>query len=233
VKLEKRFSHGLQFLVTYTRSKSIDTASNNASEGELGGLTTLQDPNKMRLERSLSSFDIPDVLQLAYTYELPIGRGKAFAGKGNSVVNAFIGGWNTTGIWRLNDGRPELLALSGGQSLPTYGGQRPDLTGTLTCTTGSWNTRLNDYFTNPQVVKLPAARTSERKPVDFQGIPPREAPGGRPHRIPLRNLQCFQSPAIRRTEYDSQFRQFRSDHFASERTARGTGRLEAVLVRGL
>ncbi len=159
VKLEKRFSHGLQFLVTYTRSKSIDTASNNASEGELGGLTTLQDPNKMRLERSLSSFDIPDVLQLAYTYELPIGRGKAFAGKGNSVVNAFIGGWNTTGIWRLNDGRPELLALSGGQSLPTYGGQRPDLTGTLTCTTGSWNTRLNDYFTNPQVVTTPAPFT--------------------------------------------------------------------------
>ena len=62
---------------------------------------------------------------------------------------------NTTGIWRFNDGRPMALMLQGGQSLPTYGGQRPDLVGTLACTTGSWNTRLTDYFSNPQVVITP------------------------------------------------------------------------------
>ena len=155
VRLEKHFSHGLQFLVTYVWSKSIDDASSSAANGELGGLSSLQDPNRFRLERALSSWDLPHVLQFTYTYELPIGLGKALAGHANSVENAFIGGWHTTGIWRFNDGRPLALGLQGGQSLPTYGGQRPDLVGTLVCTSGSVADRLTDYFQNPQVAITP------------------------------------------------------------------------------
>ncbi|MGO8816511.1 MAG: carboxypeptidase regulatory-like domain-containing protein [Terriglobia bacterium] len=155
VKLEKRFAHGLQFLVTYTWSKSIDEGSLLGGAGELGSFTSLQDPNNYKLERGLSTFDIPQVFQLAYTYELPIGRGKAFAGKANSVVNGIIGGWQTTGIWRFNEGRPLALGLAQGLSLPTYGGQRPDLVGRLACASGSWNDRLNNYFSNPQVVVTP------------------------------------------------------------------------------
>jgi len=155
VKLEKRFSHGIQFLVTYTWSKSIDEGSLEGGAGELGSFTSLQDPNNYKLERGLSTFDIPQVFQFSYTYELPIGRGKALGGKANSVLNGFIGGWNTTGIWRFNEGRPEALGLIDGQSLPTYGGQRPDLVGRLACSSGSWSSRLNDYFSNPQVVVTP------------------------------------------------------------------------------
>ena len=155
VKAEKRFSHGLSFLVTYVWSKSIDDSSVPAAQGEVGGIYSLQDPNNLRLERGLSSFDIPNVLQLTYTYALPIGRGQALGGKANSVLNAFIGGWHTNGIWRFNDGRPEALMLQGGESLPTYGPQRPNLTGTLTCASGSWNTRLTQYFSNPQVAIVP------------------------------------------------------------------------------
>jgi len=155
VKLEKRFAHGLQFLVTYTWSKSIDEGSLLGGAGELGSFTSLQDPNNYKLERGLSSFDIPQVLQLTYTYELPIGRGKALAGKSNSVVNAIIGGWKTTGIWRFNDGRPIALSLAQGLHLPTYGAQRPDLVGRLACASGSWSDRLNNYFANPQVVVAP------------------------------------------------------------------------------
>jgi len=155
VRLEKRFSHGLQFLVTYTWTKSIDDSSGSGGNTFLGGISSLQDPNRYELERSVSSFDLPHLLQFSYVFQLPIGRGKALAGKSNSVVNAFIGGWHTAGSWRFNDGRPIVLGLQGGQSLPTYGGQRPDLTGTLTCTSGSWATRLNDYFSNPQVVVTP------------------------------------------------------------------------------
>jgi hypothetical protein len=156
VKLQKRFSHGVQFLATYAWSKSIDNASSIGSNGELGGVTSLQDPNNLAAERSLSSFDLPTVLQLSYTYALPFGKGKLLGGQVNSLVNAFIGGWQTAGIWRFTDGRPEALTLQGGQSLPTYGAQRPDLTGTLNCTKGSWNTRLNGYFANPKVLTTPA-----------------------------------------------------------------------------
>jgi hypothetical protein len=157
VKVEKRFSHGLQFLATYVWSKSIDGSS--ASGGAvtwLGSSTHLQDPNNRALERSLSQFDIPSVLQLSYTYELPIGKGKPLLGNANAVVNAVVGGWQTNGIWRFTDGRPEGLGLSGGQSLPTYGGQQPDLTATLQCASSNI---LNQYFANPDAVSVPAPFT--------------------------------------------------------------------------
>jgi hypothetical protein len=74
LRAEKRFSNGLQFLTTYTFSKSIDDASlTSTNSGYLGSFASLQNPNNPGGERSLSSFDIPHVLQFSYTYELPIG----------------------------------------------------------------------------------------------------------------------------------------------------------------
>jgi len=72
------------------------------------------------------------------------------------VVNAILGGWQTNGIWRFTDGRPMVLGLSGGQALPTYGGQQPDLSAPLKCASSN---RLTDYFANPDVVSVPAPFT--------------------------------------------------------------------------
>ena len=60
VTAEKRYSNGLQFLVSYVWSKSIDDASApDDNTTWLGSFTSIQDPNKPWLERSLSTFDIP------------------------------------------------------------------------------------------------------------------------------------------------------------------------------
>jgi hypothetical protein len=157
IKVEKRFSHGLQFLATYVWSKSIDDASSTGGAVTwLGGTTHLADPNNRELERGLSTWDQPSVLQFSYTYELPVGKGKPLLGNANPVVNAILGGWQTNGIWRFTDGRPEILGLSGGQSLPTYGGQQPDLTAPLQC---AGSNILNQYFANPNAVSVPAPFT--------------------------------------------------------------------------
>ena len=156
MRVEKRLSRGLQFLATYVFSKSIDDASvSGGNVTWLGGFTSLQDPNRRFLERSLSEFDIPHVFQFSYVYELPWGRGRQFGGGWNPWVNGFLGGWKTNGIWRFSSGQPVPLTLSGGQSLPTYGDQRPDLSGTLTRSSASdW---LDQYFSNPDVATAPAA----------------------------------------------------------------------------
>jgi hypothetical protein len=169
LRVEKRFSYGLQALVTYTWSKSIDDASTtDSSVSWLGGISNaVQDPNNRRLERSLSTFDIPRVLQFSYTYELPIGRGKAIGRNMHPVLNAIIGGWQTNGIWRFSDGRPLLLTLSGSQSLPTYGDQRPDLTAPLHCNSGS--DFLTNYFSNPEVAVAPAPFTMGNAPRSYGG----------------------------------------------------------------
>ncbi len=167
IKAEKRFSNGLQFLVTYVWSKSIDDASSTSGNVTwLGGTTHLADPNNRRLERGLSTFDIPSVLQLSYTYELPIGKGKKFGGDMPRVLNAVIGGWQTNGIWRVTDGRPMILGLSGGQSLPTYGGQQPNLTAPLQC---AGSDILNQYFANPDVLTVPAPFTLGTAPRTYGG----------------------------------------------------------------
>ena len=79
VRGEKAYTNGLQFLLTYTWSKSIDDASTtDDSVSWLGGHSSLQDPNRPGLERSVSQFDIPHLLQFSYVYDLPIGRGRKF-----------------------------------------------------------------------------------------------------------------------------------------------------------
>lgn len=122
LRVEKRLSKGLQFLVTYVDSKDIDDSS--AVSGNtvyLGGTTSLQDPNDRRLERGLSEYDIAQVLQVSYVYQLPFGRGMKFGSGVHPIVNALLGGWQTNGIWRFDTGMPIRLTLSGGRSLPTYG----------------------------------------------------------------------------------------------------------------
>jgi len=166
-KVEKRFSSGLQFLVTYVWSKSIDDASTTSGNVTwLGGTTHLADPNNRRLERGLSTFDIPSVLQFSYTYELPIGRGKKVGADIPPVLNAIIGGWQTNGIWRITDGRPLILGLSGGQSLPTYGPQQPNISGPLQC---AGSDILTQYFANPDVLTVPPPFTLGTAPRTYGG----------------------------------------------------------------
>jgi hypothetical protein len=155
LRAEKRFSKGLQFLAAYTAQKSIDDSSvAHGGTTWLGGSTSLLDPNNRRLERSLSQFDIPQVLNLSYIYELPIGRGKAIGKDWNPIVNAILGGWKTSAIWRFSKGQPIGLGLAVGENLPTYGYQRPNLVGTLLKTS---NDNFRDqYFANPEVIVQPA-----------------------------------------------------------------------------
>ncbi|MBZ5650801.1 MAG: TonB-dependent receptor [Acidobacteriia bacterium] len=156
---EKKYSNGLQLLATFVWSKSIDDASSgdtNVSWAQ--SFDSLQDPNKPDLERSLSTFDIPYVLQFSYSYDLPIGRGRAFLGNMPRWADMIIGGWKTNGIWRISDGRPLPFFLDdGGQPLPTYGSQRPDLVGTPKRNHGSdW---VDNYFADNNVFQRPAPYT--------------------------------------------------------------------------
>ena len=173
LKVEKRFSNGLQLLGTYVYSKSIDDASVACGcTTWLGGTTNLQDPNRRYLERSVSQFDIPQVLQFSYTYALPFGKGKRFGNNWNGFVDAFLGGWQTNGIWRFDNGIPIALSVSNSRALPTYGAQRPNLVGPLTRNDGSnW---LTSYFATPQNAVTPAPFTVGNAPREISSA---RAPG--------------------------------------------------------
>jgi hypothetical protein len=159
ITAEKRYSNGLQFLASYVWSKSIDDASApDDNTTWLGSFTSIQDPNKLWMERSLSTFDIPAVLQLSYTYDLPLGRGKYLFGNMPKLLDTIVGGWKTNGVWRLADGRPLAMGVADPNALPTYG-QRPDINGkpkrthgSASASSSSW---INNYFSNPGVFSKP------------------------------------------------------------------------------
>jgi carboxypeptidase family protein len=151
LKVEKRLSNGLSMLVTYTNSKSIDDASIGTYTSWIGGFSKLRDPNNMKLERSLSEWDIPQVFQIAYLWQLPFGKGKKWGSGWNSIVNGFLGGWQTNGMWRFDNGQPIALSVSGATAPDTYAGGSPNQTGVLKVNPKSqWFT--NGYFANANAV---------------------------------------------------------------------------------
>src|SRR5579864_1009796 len=166
---EKRYSNGLQFLATFVWSKSIDDSSNaDDNVTWLGSFSSLQDPNKPYLERSLSTFDIPYVVQFSYTYDLPFGRGRMFLGNMPRWANGILGGWKTNGIWRIADGRPLTFGLADGTSLPTYGAQRPNLVGKPKRNHGSnW---MFNYFVDNTVLQQPPPFTLGNSPRAYGGV---------------------------------------------------------------
>jgi hypothetical protein len=146
VRVEKEFSNGLQFLMTYSWSKSIDNASAiDDSVVFLGGgildtgnVLNVQNPFDLRAERATSVFDIPQIFQFSYVYELPVGRGRSFGRNMHPILNAIVGGWQTNGIIRIDNGRPILPLIQDPSQtrIPTYS-QRPNLSALLERASGS------------------------------------------------------------------------------------------------
>jgi hypothetical protein len=169
LSVSKRFSQGLQFLFSYVFQKSLDDSSLGSSGYSFltGGLATAEsnarDPNNLRLDRSLSTFSIPQIAQLSFVYELPFGHHRKYGANIGPWADAILGGWQLNGIYRVDNGLPIQLALCGGCSvnLPTYGNQFPDLLAPLQVA-GTGN--LNHYFSNPQVAVLPAPYTDGNAP---------------------------------------------------------------------
>ncbi len=166
ISVAKRYSNGLQLSANYTWSKSIDDSSiydtNVAWLGSYGNNSGigLQDPNKRWLERGLSTFDIPQQVKLNYTYDLPVGRGRAFLSDMPRALDLVFGGWKTAGVWTIHDGFPlQFTVANGGSPIWTYGPQRPNLTGTPTRSGGPESNWINNYFADPSVFQIPAPYT--------------------------------------------------------------------------
>ena len=181
VRAEKDFTHGLQFLMTYTWSKSLDNASASDDSfvflggGTIGG-STLNVQNPFHLggesgERAVSVYNIPQVLQLTYVYQLPFGRGRTFAKNMRPWLDAIVGGWQTNAIIRFNQGRPIIpLLINSGTPIPTYN-QRPDLTARLErASVRPQEAVINgpftgtSYFSNPNALSTPAPFTFGSSP---------------------------------------------------------------------
>jgi len=123
--LRKQLSHGVQFDFNYTYSKSIDITSAASRVGfsvygyqNIGLVgTRLANAFSPNLARAVSDFDATHQFNANWIVELPVGKGRALAGNANGLLNAFVGGWQTSGVARWTSGFP--FSVDGGQRWPT------------------------------------------------------------------------------------------------------------------
>lgn len=97
MKYQKRFQMGAGFLASYTASKLITDAESQTSW--LEPTAGVQNPYNMRLERSLSSSDVPQRLVLSGNFDLPFGPGKRFFGGAGGFAGKVVSGWVLNGIF--------------------------------------------------------------------------------------------------------------------------------------
>jgi len=110
-RVERRLSSGLLFVGAYTLSKVIDDTHYGGN-----GDGTQQDQRNRRAERGPASFDSRNRLVFSIVYELPVGHGHNLLGSSPALVDAFLGGWQISGIQTLQSGRPFTPGLIVAQS---------------------------------------------------------------------------------------------------------------------
>ena len=127
-KLEKRFSHGLSVLASYTWSKTMDNTN------------TILYPYNDRLNYALSQgfklVDIPQNFVLSYVYELP------FAKQQSGIAGHLAGGWSINGITTFQAGQPLWVTVAN-NLLNNNGGSN---SANITCSHVSTPKMVGEWF---------------------------------------------------------------------------------------
>ena len=121
VMLRKRATRGLTFDFNYTFSKSIDMGS--AAErvatfqGSFFGVTAIYNPFSPGLFRSVSDFDMTHQINSNWVYDLPFGRKQRWGSGWNRGLDAVLGGWSWSGLYKWTSGLP--FGVQNGFQFPT------------------------------------------------------------------------------------------------------------------
>ena len=128
IRAEKRYSHGFNFVGSYTYSHLTDDSS-AGNNSWLGNRVPIQDPTDLSLEHGLGGSDTPHRLVFGWSYELPIGRGRSVGRGWGRAVHAVLGGWQLNGFVTVQSGLP--LGLSYAAAELSDGSQRPNVQGSI------------------------------------------------------------------------------------------------------
>jgi len=143
VSLNKRLSHGMTFLVSYTLSHSNDDGCT------LGANCNVSNPYNRAFDKQTSDLNQLNVFSASFSLQSP------FSKSSNKVTANLAGGWMLNGILQLHSGNPYSVTTS--TSVLNNGGynqERADLVGS----TGGFSQSINEWF-NTSAYKIPAPYT--------------------------------------------------------------------------
>jgi hypothetical protein len=104
VSLRQRV-HSLNLDFNYTFSHSLDDASGLQTAGGFGS-AFIVNPIRQNSWYGSSDFDIRHQINASAVWQMPFGKGRAFLNSGNGLVDALVGGWQLSTIYRWNTGLP-------------------------------------------------------------------------------------------------------------------------------
>jgi hypothetical protein len=120
--------HGLTLSASYAHGRTFANGNNIA-------------PFDINQYYGPTQQDIAHMFTAAFTYELPVGRGKQFLGNANRVLDAFLGGWQYSGFLTIRSGL--RFDVSSNVSLLNNGqGNRPN----RICNGSISNPTINHWF---------------------------------------------------------------------------------------
>ncbi|HEY1470999.1 MAG TPA: carboxypeptidase regulatory-like domain-containing protein [Candidatus Acidoferrum sp.] len=109
--LEKRFASGLNFLATYTYSKTLTDAHDLLNGGSLAGYRAPAVPGfGIHGDYGLAPFDIRNVFHFSGGYQLPLGKGQHFLSDATGLKNQVVGGWSLNWLMTFQGGQPISLS---------------------------------------------------------------------------------------------------------------------------
>jgi len=200
-----RMGYGLTLQGSFAWAKSIDSTGNDPTASNVGAFAagSIQYPTNLKLDRSVSAFDIPAKFTVGYSYQLPLGHNRLLSTH-VKVLDALIGHWSHSGTVNVQSGQPFEPVLGGSGYWVSSGGGtglnpaelqlRPNVVPGVPCISTSW--RQNPFgvpyinwaaFSMPGSLGAPAlgdaprSMTNCRSPrvVNFNGSLRRRIPLGK------------------------------------------------------
>jgi Carboxypeptidase regulatory-like domain/TonB-dependent Receptor Plug Domain/TonB dependent receptor len=168
-KLQRRFSHGVFLINSFTWSRGIDLAS--ADLETQNGDSALINKYNPGGDRGPSGYNQPLNDTTSFIVDLPYGHGHRFGSSASAWQQQLLGGWQLTGINVVTSGVPINLAYtpSSNQVVSTTSASysiRPNLTNSVSAVYGhklvKTDSSLNGYFvpgsgtTPPPGVSIPS-----------------------------------------------------------------------------
>ena len=151
--LTKHMGHGLQFIASYTFSKTLDTDGADVNSTSTGNALTLGDQNSAAQRWGRASFDRTHRFVFSETWALP--------GPSTGTRHTLLAGWGLAAVATIQTGTALTIGYTNANNVFGISEDRAQLSGTCTknqlVTAGTMGSKLNNYFnvscfTNPSII---------------------------------------------------------------------------------
>jgi len=151
ISLAKRLSHGLQFLASYTFSKTLDTDGADINSTSAGNALILGDQNSPSQRWGRASFDRTHRFVFSTTWTLPTPP--------RGVPRAVLGNWALAAIATIQSGSALTIAATNSSNVFGISTDRAQLSGTCSknqlVKSGAVESKLNGYFNASCFISAP------------------------------------------------------------------------------